>query len=310
MGKINLLITSSGRRVSLVKNFEKYFNVFTCDMNPSLSAACQYSGKFFKVPPVRDKNYINILIENCKKNDIKIIIPTIDTELSILAKNKNKLLNEGILPIISSKEICDTFYLKTTTEEFFKKYGFKTPKIIKNLKDATYPMFAKLNNSSLSIGAMRVNSYEEAKTLKGDYVFQELIDGVEYTIDAFFDENSNLICIVPRERIEVRCGEVAKARTNKDKIIINEIKKLSKHLKGAFGCLTIQLFKKDNEIIFIEINPRFGGGYPLSYLAGADYAKFIKDIYEGKKLKYFEGWRDNLIMLRYDAEVLVNGNSI
>ena len=310
MGKINLLISSAGRRVSLVKNFEKHFNVFTCDMNPYLSAACQYSRKFFKVPPVRDEKYIDVLLENCKKNDIKIIVPTIDTELSILAENKEKLLSEGILPIISSKEICDTFYLKTTTEEFFKSHGFKTPKIIKDLKNANYPLFAKLNNSSLSIGARKVDSFEEARSLKGDYVFQEFIDGVEYTIDAFFDDKSNLICVVPRERIEVRCGEVSKARTRKDRVIIDEIKRLSKYLNGAFGCLTIQLFKRDNEIIFIEINPRFGGGYPLSYLAGADYAKFIKDIYEGKKLSYFEGWRDNLIMLRYDAEVLVDGNSI
>jgi len=307
---MNLLITSAGRRVSLVKNFEKHFNVFTADMNPSLSSACQYCGNFFKVPAVKDKNYISYLIDICKKNDIKIIVPTIDTELSILSENKKLFLKEGILPIVSSKEICDTFYLKTTTEEFFTKFGFKTPKIIKDLENVNYPLFAKLNNSSLSIGAMKVNSYERAKTLKGDYVFQEFIEGNEYTIDAFFDKDSNLICVVPRQRLEVRCGEVAKAKTSKDKLIIDEIKRLSKHLKGAFGCLTIQLFKRDEEIIFIEINPRFGGGYPLSYLAGADYAKFIKDIYENKKLNYFEEWQDNLIMLRYDAEVLVDGNSI
>jgi len=310
MGKINLLITSAGRRVSLVKNFEKHFNVLTGDMKPELSAACQYNGKFFKLPPVRRESYIDFLLEVCKKNDIKIIVPTIDTELSVLAENREVLKSEGILPVISSKEICDTFYLKTSTEEFFIKNGFKTPKIVTDLKNAKYPLFAKLDNSSLSVGARKVNSFEEAKTLKGNYIFQEFIEGVEYTIDAFFDDKSNLICVVPRERIEVRCGEVAKARTRKDKLIIDEIKKLAKYLKGAFGCLTIQLFKKENEIIFIEINPRFGGGYPLSFLAGADYAKFIKDIYEGKELKYFEGWKDNLIMLRYDAEVLVDGNSI
>ena len=310
MGKTNLLITSAGRRVSLVKNFEKHFNIFTADMNPSLSAACQYNKQFFQVPAVKDEKYIPYLLQICKENNIKIIVPTIDTELSILAENKELFLENDILPIISNKEICDTFYLKTTTEEFFLKHGFKTPKIIDNLENAKYPLFAKLNNSSLSIGAMKVDSYEGAKNLKGDYVFQEFIEGSEYTIDAFFDEYSNLICVVPRQRLEVRCGEVAKARTSKDKLIIDEIKKLSKHLKGAFGCLTIQIFKRDKDIVFIEINPRFGGGYPLSFLAGADYAKFIKDIYENKKLNYFEEWQDNLIMLRYDAEVLVDGNSI
>ena len=310
MGKIDLLITSAGRRVGLVKNFMQHFNVFTADMHPNLSAACQYSKKYFEVPPVQDKSYIDVLIDICKKNDIKIIVPTIDTELEILAENKKRLSDAGITPIVSDENICKTFYLKTSTEKFFLKYGFKTPKIIKDLQNAQYPLFAKLNNSSLSVGAKKVESFEEAKSLKGDYIFQEFIDGVEYTIDAFFDDKSKLICVVPRERIEVRCGEVAKAKTTKDKRIIEEIKRLSKYLDGALGTLTIQLFKKGDEIIFIEINPRFGGGYPLTYLAGADYAKFIKDMYEGKELKYFEEWRDNLIMLRYDAEVLVDGNSI
>ncbi|NPA87532.1 MAG: ATP-grasp domain-containing protein [Epsilonproteobacteria bacterium] len=309
MGKINVLITSAGRRVSLVKNFQKHAKVFTCDMNPFLSAASQVSDKFFKVPRVTDESYLPTLLDICLKNDIKIIVPTIDTELGVLARAKKDFLKKGVLIAVSDEKIVDTFALKTTTEEFFLKHGFKTPKIVKDLKNANYPLFAKLDNSSLSVGARRVDSYEEAKILKGNYVFQEYIEGIEYTIDAFFDNDSNLICAVPRERVEVRCGEVSKAKTTKDKMILDEIKRLSKHLKGAFGTLTIQLFKRGNEIFFIEINPRFGGGYPLSFLAGADYAKFLIDCFNGKELRYFEEWRDNLIMLRYDAEVIVDGNS-
>ena len=309
MEKINVLITSAGRRVSLVKNFQKHSKVFCCDMNPMLSSACQVSDGYFKVPRVTDEKYLDELKKICKENDIKIIIPTIDTELSILAKVKKEFLKEDIFIAVSSVEICDTFYLKTTTENFFKKAGVNTPKIV-NLKTAKYPLFAKLDNSSLSVGAMRVDSYEEAIKLKGNYVFQEFIEGVEYTCDVFFDKDSKIKCIVPRERIEVRCGEVNKARTNKDKTILDEIKKLEPYLKGAYATLTIQLFKTNDKIYFIEINPRFGGGYPLSYLAGADYAKMLIDDYLGKKLDYFEGWKDNLIMLRYDSEVLVDGNSI
>ena len=88
----NILITSAGRRVSLVKNFQKYSKVFCCDMNPTLSAACQVSDGYFKVPRVTDKNYLEVLFDICKQNDIKIIIPTIDTELEILAKAKEKFL--------------------------------------------------------------------------------------------------------------------------------------------------------------------------------------------------------------------------
>jgi len=310
MEKINVLITSAGRRVSLVRNFQKHSKVFCCDMNPMLSSACQISDGYFKVPRVTDKSYLEELMKICKENNIKIVIPTIDTELSILSKAKETFLKENIFLAVSSVEICDTFYLKTTTEKFFFKAGVNTPKIIKDLKSAEYPLFAKLDNSSLSVGAMRVESYEEAIKLKGNYVFQEFIEGIEYTCDVFFDRDSKIKCIVPRERIEVRCGEVNKARTNKDKQILNEIKKLEPFLKGAYGTLTIQLFKTNDKIYFIEINPRFGGGYPLSFQAGADFAKMLIDDYLGKNLEYFKEWRDNLIMLRYDDEVIVDGNSI
>ncbi len=310
MEKINILITSAGRRVSLVKNFQEHFKVFTCDMNPFLSAACQISDGFFQVPPVVGDNYLDIVLEFCKKNHISMVVPTIDTELSTLAKAKEMFLKEGVLIVISSLEICETFYLKTSTEKFFKRYGFDTPKNITDLKTANYPLFAKLNNSSSSIGAMVVKNYEVAKSLKDGYVFQEYIKGTEYTIDIFFDKYSKIRCIVPRKRIEVRAGEVSKAKTIKDRQIIDEIKKLEPFLKGAHGCITVQLFKSDDKIYFIEINPRFGGGYPLSRLAGADYAKMILDEHIGKELQYFEEWRDGLIMLRYDAEVLVDGSGL
>jgi len=111
--------------------------------------------------------------------------------------------------------------------------------------------------------------------------------------------------------LEVRAGEVSKAKTVKDKDIIDAIKNLCKKLDGAYGCITIQLFKtEDNRIVFIEINPRFGGGYPLSVLSGANFAEYLIKDYLGIELKYGENWIDSNIMLRYDAEVVVNGNSI
>ncbi|WP_024787518.1 ATP-grasp domain-containing protein [Lebetimonas sp. JH369] len=313
MGKINVLITSAGRRVRLVENFKLYANVFTCDMNPSLSAACQVSDYFFKVPRVTDKNYIDFLLQQCKNLNINMIVPTIDPELEILAKNKENFKKEGIFIAGSSENICKTFALKSSTYKFFKENGFLTPEIVDDIETAKYPLFAKLNNSSLSVGAQKVNSIEEAKILLSknkNYVFQEYIDATEFTVDVFINKKGAVISIVPRERIEVRCGEINKGRTKKDSLIISEVKRLCNKLNEAYGVLTIQLFKKDNKIYFIEINPRFGGGYPLSWQAGADYAKFLIDDYLGKELKDFEEWKDNLIMLRYDNEVLIDGNSI
>lgn len=315
----NILITSAGRRVSLVKSFQKTLSnynqnakVFTTDMNPKLSSACMVSDGYFEVPRVSDENYLSLLKDICKKNKICMIIPTIDTELEILSLAKEEFLKEGIHIIISSKEICNTFFLKSKTEEFFVKSGFKTPLRVKDLATCDYPVFAKFDNSSCSIGAKKVYSREEAKEMAKDenYVFQEFIDGDEYTVDVYMDRHSNPICIVPRLRLEVRAGEISKGLCVKDEKIIHEIKALCKKLQGAHGCITIQLFKTKKDIIFIEINPRFGGGYPLSYESGANFAKFLFEEYLGNELTYTQEWRDKTLMLRYDAEVIVDGYSL
>jgi len=309
----NILITSAGRRVSLVKITQdtiKRYNdnakVYTTDMNPLWSPACFVADGYYKVPRVTESNYIDYLLDISKKEDISLIIPTIDTELSILADAKKRFEKEGINIAVSSKSLCDTFYLKSSSEEFFKKHNIPTPISYNSLKDAKFPLFAKLNNSSCSIGAKKIDTLEDSLTLKGNYIFQEFIVGREFTVDVYIALDGKVKCIVPRERIEVRAGEVSKAITVKDREIIDSVYNFCSKLEGAFGVLTIQLFKKDNgSLVFIEVNPRFGGGYPLSFYAGANMVDMlIRDIL-GEKLEYFDNWQDGLKMLRYDAEVIV-----
>jgi carbamoyl-phosphate synthase large subunit len=287
--------------------------VYTTDMSPKLSSACQVSDGYLQVPRVTDESYLSTLKEYCLENSISLIVPTIDTELSILANAKDDFKNNGISIVISDINVCDTFYLKDSTEKFFVDNGFDTTKSIDNLENAKYPLFAKLNNSSLSVGACKVDDYNHAKELleKSDnYIFQEFIDADEFTVDTFIDKNGEIISIVPRQRLEVRAGEVNKALAVKDEFIFNEIKRLCKKIDGAYGTLTIQLFKSNEFIKFIEINPRFGGGYPLSWKAGANFAEYIIKDYLGKKLKYSEDWKDRTLMLRYDAEVIIDDYSL
>jgi carbamoyl-phosphate synthase large subunit len=116
-----------------------------------------------------------------------------------------------------------------------------------------------------------------------------------------------LKCVVPRKRIAVRSGEISKGLTCNNLLVDYVINKLSV-IEGAIGCLTIQVFfnEKIQRVVGIEINPRFGGGYPLSYLAGANFPKWIIEEYLfNKEISYSNKWEPNLLMLRYDDEVLV-----
>ena len=114
-------------------------------------------------------------------------------------------------------------------------------------------------------------------------------------------------CVVPRKRIEVRAGEVSKGQIVKHPAIMKQAAKLVEALGAGPGVITLQLFlTRDKKLKFIEINPRFGGGAPLSIKAGANFPKWIlQELLASKTNIRFDGFRDKLTMLRYDDEVWV-----
>lgn len=321
MEKTNILITSAGRRVSLVKAFKQEINVlkisskiFCTDLNPVLSSACQVADGFFKVKRVTDKDYINDLLEICLKNNIKLIIPTIDTELELLAKNAKLFYEKGITVLISELEFVEKCRNKRLIHDFFDSIEFKRAQEY-NTGNLKYPCFVKPSDGSRSQGIYLIESendvtqdlLENEKNMFLEYFSSE--DYVEYTIDIYFTKASKIKCIVPRERIIVRDGEVNTACTRKNSIV-PIVKEKLENFKGLKGCITLQVFKhkEKDEIIGIEINPRFGGGFPLSYKSGANFPKWIIEEYllNTNKDDYFEDWKDNLLMIRYDQEIIVD----
>lgn len=322
MEKINILITSAGRRVSLVNAFQrearllnKNIKVYCTDMEPQLSSACQIADNSFKVKKVTNPLYIEELISLCKENDIGVIIPTIDTELIILSENKNELVNNGIFPLISDLDLIEKCRDKRLIHSFFDELKLDRAKEYE-IDDIEYPCFVKPFDGSRSVGTFILSSKSDLtkeivankKNMYLDYINPQ--EYKEFTVDMYFNKNSEIISIVPRERIFVRDGEVNKACTRKNSIIPYLRNKFN-DTKGFRGCITFQLFKHivDEKYYSIEINPRFGGGYPLSYLAGSNFPKWIIEEYIMNKeiLSYSEDWNDNTLMLRYDKEVIVHG---
>lgn len=318
---MNILITSGGRRVSLVKIFQKELKtiypkgkVFVVDHNPELSAAAHVADGAFKVPQVMDSDYLNSVIEICVNNNITLIIPTIDTELIILAENEKKLLEYDIKLVISSLEFIKKCRDKRKINDFFLSLKIN---IAKEYPKDNYilPLFIKPSDGSRSADTFIILKqsdfldyhFKNEKLMFLQYLDQEYYE--EYTCDLYYAKDNKLKCVVPRKRIEVRDGEVSKSKTERN-ILLEYIKERMHYIEGARGCLTVQFFKhKDNNrIIGIEINPRFGGGFPLSYLAGANYTKWIIDEYLLNKEvnESFDCWENNLLMLRYDDEILVH----
>ncbi|OMP30679.1 MULTISPECIES: ATP-grasp domain-containing protein [Mangrovimonas] len=317
---MNILITSAGRRVSLVKAFQNELNFFfpegqiiAVDFNTSLSAACQISEKSFELPLLDDSSYIEKLLELCIVNQVKLIIPTIDPELYVLSKNREVFLKNGIIPIVSSKTLIDICGNKRKTHDFFYDKGIDFAKEFSK-NNYSLPLYIKPvsgSRSSKNYIVEHQNDFKPCHFENENLIFLEYLDHNQYdefTCDLYYDRNHFLKCVVPRKRIEVRDGEVSKGVTRKNDLVEYITDHLN-YIEGAIGCLCAQFFKhkNTNQIYGIEINARFGGGYPLTYFAGANYPRWIIQEYLlNQNISKFNDWKGDLLMLRYDNEILVH----
>ncbi len=320
---MKILITSAGRRVSLVRSFQNELKkidsngkVYATDSNPNLSAACQVADGFFKVPELKEANYIDELLGYCKLKDINLVIPTIDTELVILAKNKNRFEEQNIKVIVSDIDFVTICRDKRKTHEFFSQHAINVAKEY-DKNNYTLPVYIKPVDGSRSVDNFLIKTkdvftnshFENEKLMFLEYLSHDIYD--EFTCDLYYGKDHKLKCVVPRKRLEVRSGEVYKALTVHNSLV-DCIKKNLSYIDGVIGCVTSQFFlhKEDKDKIFgIELNPRFGGGYPLTYLAGANYSKWILEEYLLNKTidEQFDVWEKDLLMIRYDDEILIHG---
>lgn len=326
MDALNILFTSVGRRVSLVKHFKDTLKslhvngkIITTDLQRNAPASF-VSDIHELVPRVTDATYIDELISICDKHNIKLLVPLIDTELILLAENRKRFEEVGVELLVSSVETNKICFDKENTTKFFLEKGISTPKafdiekVLMN-KDTQYPLLLKPVSGSSSKGVTIIKNSRELEFFKNyikDPMLQEYVTGEEYTVDVLVGFDGEIYCTVPRLRIETRAGEVSKGMTEKNQRIIEASNNVVSKLPGAVGCITVQCFlTQDNEVKFIEINPRFGGGHPLTIASGADFPKFILNMLLGESLeKPFIGWKDQFLMLRYDDAIYLEGDRV
>lgn len=315
MREIHILFIGIGRRIELVQSFRlaalvlhKTVKIYGEDLTTT-APAITYCDCYRNIVPIRHPDYINDLLKVCIEDKIDIVIPTIDTCLLLLAENRKKFEEIGTKVLISDPDKVLICRDKNKTSQFFVDCGVKAPLPVNNWKQYKlgFPAFIKPKDGSSSINAYKVENASElevyAEQIK-DYVIQPFVSGREYTIDIFCDWEGKPISIVPRERLQVRAGEVLKTRICLDKTMIDEAKAICKSFKPC-GPITIQLIRDDEGIDwFIEINPRYGGGAPLSMKAGARSAETILKLLDGEPLDP-QRIADNAVYSRFDQSVCV-----
>ncbi len=317
----NILFTCIGRRVSLLNSFRaaakslKIKSEIFGTETTSLSSALRLCDDFFIVKAVTSRHYITQLLSIVKLDRIKLLVPTVDLDLKILAVNRERFAKLGCQVLVSSPNVIDICQDKRKTYRFLVKNGFDTPltvspKIALSSRPFKGPYYMKPWDGYAARGNAVIKNRTDLKFYAKripNPICQELLCGDEITCDAYVDFDMSVRCIVPRKRLEIRAGEVSKARIVKNTQVMKLAKSLVEKLGAGPGIITIQLFyTKDHKIKFVEVNPRFGGGIPLSIKAGANFPKWILQQLTGCKPQIpFDGFRDGLTMLRYDAEVWI-----
>lgn len=321
MTEINVFILSAGRRVELVQSFQRAAHKLNIKSNivagdcSDTAPALYFADRIYKLPRINEPNYISSIIKACNQENISLIVPTIDTDLLLLAKNKKNIEEKTSAKVlISDARVIETCRDKINTQKFLEENNFGVPKMYTDDElesdDIKYPLFIKPKSGSSSINAFKVYNKKELdiyKSIIDGPIVQDFMEGEEYTVDVFLDFDGNVITIVPRLRVAVRSGEISKGKIIKDREIIDDITRLMKVLK-PIGHITVQLMKTKKGIKYIEINPRFGGGAPMSIQSGADSCENLYRLLMGEKLEYNENYRDNIMFLRFDNSICLNEN--
>lgn len=274
-----------------------------------------FADRTYTLPRILEPNYIDAIIDACNQENISLVVPTIDTDLLLLAENKSFIEEKtNAKVLISDFQVIEICRDKINTQKYLEENGFGIPKMYTDEEirngDIKFPLFIKPKSGSSSINTFKVKNNSELniyKDIVNDPIVQDFMEGEEFTVDVFLDFDSNIISIVPRLRVATRSGEISKGKIIRDREIIDNVTKLMNVLR-PIGHITVQLMKTEKGIGYIEINPRFGGGAPMSIMSGADSPENLFRLLLGEKLEYNENYKDNLTFLRFDSSICLDEN--
>ncbi len=269
------------------------------------------------VPMAGRIEYIPSLLDIVRKEKISLVVPLTDLDLRSLARQRNRFEELGCSVMIGSESAVSMCRDKARTNTIMSQAGLATINtytLKQFLANPFYPCFVKPIRGSASVGTGVLHNEKELHAhldTYGDLMFvQEYVPGREYTIDVYRSRQGEVLSVVPRQRLLVRSGEVEKGVTVKNEELIDATVRLANCVGDLWGVFCCQCRWADGgPPRFFEINPRFGGGAPLSIAAGADLPLYVLQEVLGLPTTARLGeFTENLLMLRYDEAFFVRSD--
>lgn len=313
---MNILITSIGRETPLVFSFQKAFKklgiqgkLTGIDMDP-YAVGLSFVDGFYLAPRHTDPNFPDFLKDIISQEKIDLVIPTSDLDVAFLSKNRNEIEEYGCKLLISSSESIDVTNTKLAFFEYCHENHIKAPKVLTQDQEThIFPLFINSDTGRGSRDAHKINDIDELNYFLKEVpepILTEYLEGQEYSVDCFCDFDGKIISIIPRKRKLIWGGEAFVTISDKNENIIERTKDLLEKFKIS-GPANVQCFlTPEDDVVFFEVNPRFGGASRLAFEAGADTPELLLRIMQGEKIDSRVGeMQDKLSMLRYKDDLFL-----
>ncbi len=313
---MNILFLNVGRRCELVRAFRSSLTargggvIFGTDIDPH-APGMHYVDRAEVFPHSSDDSFVERLNELENAHDIRLLIPTIDPDLELLAAKREEIESRcpNLRMLLSRDETIQATRNKRLCRERFAALGAEVPEAVDiNTADLEFPIFMKPEAGSSSKGIGVLRSQKELEPFRGrdDLMFEQLVTGPEVTVDVLCDFAGEPLIAIPRRRIMTRGGEVSRGIVERNAELEALAMRLAKGL-GCMGPVTVQFrMPAPGRFVAMELNARVGGGLPLSIAAGADWPGWILDLCTGVKPDLNRAVEDGLMMSRYDESVFIH----
>ena len=317
---MNILFCSVGRRCELLKDFRhsmgENIKIVVTD-NSEVAPAMAFADRSYQVPLITHPNYIDMILDICKKEEIQAVTTLIDPEIMLLAKHREKFEELGVLVLAPYEETAKLCFNKYDMYQFCKEKGIQTVKTYGTYeefcngyerKEIDFPVFVKPRTGSGSVGARRIENKEALKqAMESDksLIIQELMTGKDLDADVYVDTMTHEpVAIFSKKKLSTTIGGANKTISFKDEELFAFVKKVLAAMKFN-GPLDMDFFYQDGQYYLSEINPRFGGAYLHAYGAGVDFVKMIQKNINGEVNQDMIGeYEEDVVMMMYDSVVI------
>jgi carbamoyl-phosphate synthase large subunit len=308
-----VLFTCAGQRVDIVDAFNRAgATTVAADVN-ALAPALYRAHHRELVPEVRDEAYIPALRHLVEQYDVGVVVPLTDLDQVILAESSDEL---GTLVLLPDAEIVERLGDKYLAHLLFEERGIDSPPTwLPNTvpADAPLPLLVKARHGFGSRHIYRAEDRAQLGFFLGytpvDSIVQACLAGEEFSVDVFCGLDGRCLNAIPRTMIESKGGESIKGMTIRDERLIELARDVAEKLQ-LVGPANIQCFREADGTHYVtDINPRFGGGFPLPLAAGGRYPELTLALARGEQPEPHLGdFREGIVMTRFFSDLSLTQN--